>query len=157
MKNFVNGFVAIIFVAAVMGCGYNSAENTNNTAPSGNNSTNRTPGHDPEPNKPSAPAQNAFKIKGTIDDAVQEGNVCDTTKEFSIPGTLEFKFTPKDARSGEYTYSGPFNATGSGPYKINDDGTMKVDGTGCIMGKCATYSHNWTADPIDPATCKAGK
>ena len=100
-------------------------------------------------------SKRAFHIEGDIDEAHQEGNVCDTSVEFKIPGTLEFKFTPTDAMKGTYTYSGPFNAHGSGPYEIHDDGTMLVDGTGCIMGKCATYSHNWKATKIDPATCKA--
>jgi hypothetical protein len=31
------------------------------------------------------------------------------------------------------------------------------DGTGCILGKCAAYSREWQAEPIDPATCKDGK
>lgn len=89
-----------------------------------------------------------------IDEAMQEGDVCDTSVKFKVPGTLEFEFTPSSPTKGTYTYSGPFNASGSGPYEIRDDGTMLVDGTGCIMGKCATYSHNWKAEPIDPATCK---
>lgn len=99
----------------------------------------------------------SYRIKGNIDDALQEGDVCDITKPFTVEGTLKFEFTPKSPTSGEYTYSGPFNATGSGPYEIRPDGTMLVDGTGCIMGKCATYSHEWEAKPIDPATCKQGK
>ena len=98
-------------------------------------------------------SKRAFRIEGNIDDARQEGDVCDTSKKFKVPGTLEFEFTPTDPMKGTYTYSGPFNATGSGPYEIRDDGTMLVDGTGCIMGKCATYSHQWKAKQIDPATC----
>src|SRR5687768_9412263 len=77
----------------------------------------------------------AFHIEGNIDEAHQAGDVCDTRVEFKVPGTLEFKFTPTDAMKGTYTYSGPFNASGSGPYEIREDGTMLVDGTGCIMGK----------------------
>lgn len=106
---------------------------------------------------PSSIPKNAYRIKGSIDDAIQEGSVCDTSKPFTVDGTLKFEFTPKSPTSGEYTYSGPFNATGSGPYEIRPDGSMLVDGTGCIMGKCATYSHEWQAEPIDPATCKDGK
>ena len=109
------------------------------------------------PGKTAVAAKKAYRIEGTIDDADQEGNVCDTGVEFTVPGTLKFKFTPTDPAKGSYTYSGPFNATGSGPYEIKDDGTMIVDGTGCIMGKCATYSHKWKATPIDAATCKPGK
>jgi len=104
----------------------------------------------------SGAAKNAFHIEGNIDEAHQAGDVCDTSVEFKIPGTLVFKFTPTDSMKGTYTYSGPFNASGSGPYEIHGDGTMRVDGTGCIMGKCATYSHNWKATKIDPATCKGG-
>lgn len=99
----------------------------------------------------------AYRISGSIDDADQEGSVCDTSKPFTVPGTLKFEFKPTSETKGEYTYSGPLNATGSGPYEIKDDGTMLVDGTGCIMGRCATYSHKWKAVPIDPATCKEGK
>lgn len=99
----------------------------------------------------------AFHISGNIDDAAQEGDVCDVTKPFTVPGTLKFEFTPTSATKGTYTYSGPFNATGSGPYEIHSDGKMLVSGTGCIMGKCATYSHDWKATPIDPNTCEKGK
>lgn len=100
-------------------------------------------------------SKRAFRIEGDIDDAHQEGDVCDTSIKFKVPGTLEFEFTPTDAMKGTYTYSGPFNATGSGPYEIRNDGTMLVDGTGCIMGgNCATYSHEWKATPIDPSKCK---
>jgi len=107
---------------------------------------------------PSAPnIGKAFHISGNIDDAAQEGNVCDVTVTFTVPGTLKFEFTPTSATKGTYTYSGPFNATGSGPYEIHSDGKMLVSGTGCIMGKCATYSHDWKATPIDPKTCKKGK
>lgn len=102
----------------------------------------------------STDAKTAFHIEGNIDEAHQAGDVCDTSVEFKIPGTLVFKFTPTDPMKGTYTYSGPFNASGSGPYEIRDDGTMLVDGSGCIMGKCATYSHKWKATKIDPATCK---
>lgn len=41
--------------------------------------------------------------------------------------------------------------------RSRDDGSMIVDGTGCIMDRCATYSHKWKAFPIDPETCKEGK
>lgn len=84
-------------------------------------------------------------------------DVCDVTVPFTVPGTLKFEFTPTSATRGTYTYSGPFNATGSGPYEIHSDGKMLVSGTGCIMGKCATYSHDWKATPIDPKTCGKGK
>ncbi len=99
----------------------------------------------------------AFHISGNIDDAVQEGHVCDVSAPFTVPGTLKFEFTPTSATKGTYTYSGPFNATGSGPYEIFSDGKMLVSGTGCIMGKCATYSHDWKVKPIDPKTCGKGK
>ena len=95
----------------------------------------------------------AYHISGNIDDAVQEGDVCDVSVPFTVPGTLKFEFTPSGANKGKYTYSGPFNATGSGPYEIFEDGTMLVSGTGCIMGKCADYSHDWKAKAIDPKTC----
>lgn len=157
MKNILNGFAAPVFIRTVLGCGWNADSNANNSLPGGDNSTGSKADNSATAGKPAAPAQNAFRIKGTIDDALQEGNLCDTTKEFTVPGTLEFKFTPKDARSGNYTYTGPFNAKGEGPYKIQDDGTMIVDGTGCIMGKCATYSHKLTAAPIDPAGCVSGE
>lgn len=95
----------------------------------------------------------AYHISGNIDDAVQEGDVCDVSVPFTVPGTLKFEFTPTSASKGNYTYSGPFNATGSGPYEIYNNGKMLVSGVGCIMGKCADYSHDWKAKPIDPATC----
>jgi hypothetical protein len=107
--------------------------------------------------KPSAKATPApsltYHISGTIDDAVQEGDVCDVSLPFTVPGTLKFEFTPSSARKGTYTYSGPFNATGSGPYEIFDNGKMLVSGTGCIMGKCADYSHDWKVKPIGPQAC----
>jgi hypothetical protein len=97
---------------------------------------------------------NAYKISGSLDEASQSGTVCDSSQPFTIGGTLNFKFTPNSPTTGTYTYTGPFSATGSGPYVINDDGTMKLDGTGCIQGGgCATYSHVWKAEPIDPASC----
>lgn len=100
---------------------------------------------------------NAYSISGTIDEASMSGTTCDSSQPFSIGGTLQFQFTPTSPTTGTYTYRGPYSATGSGPYVINGDGTMKLDGTGCIMGgNCATYSHSWTATPIDPAKCKDG-
>jgi len=156
MKNISTGIVSLLILAFILGCGSTPDSMINrsaeNSAPAPPQATNTKPA-----NPPSAPAKKAYRIKGTIDDAVQEGDVCDTTKVFTVPGTLKFEFTPKTATSGEYTYSGPFNTTGSGPYEIREDGSMLVDGTGCIMGRCATYSHEWQAQPIDPATCKGGK
>lgn len=100
---------------------------------------------------------NAYAISGNIDEASMSGTTCDSSQPFTIGGTLQFKFTPTSATTGTYTYRGPYSATGSGPYVINGDGSMKLDGTGCIMGgHCKTYSHSWTATPIDPATCKNG-
>lgn len=97
---------------------------------------------------------NAYRISGNIDEASMSGTTCDSSQPFSIGGTLQFQFKPTSATTGTYTYRGPYSATGSGPYIINGDGTMKLDGTGCIMGgNCATYSHSWTATPIDPASC----
>lgn len=101
---------------------------------------------------------NAYQISGNLDEAKESGTVCDSSQPFTIAGDLLFKFSPTSPTTGNYTYSGPYNATGSGPYVINDDGTMKLDGTGCIMGgSCATYSHQWTATPIDPSECSGGK
>lgn len=98
---------------------------------------------------------NAYKISGNIDEASMSGTTCDSSQPFSIGGTLQFQFTPTSATTGTYTYRGPYSANGSGPYVINADGSMKLDGTGCIMGRnCKTYSHSWTATPIDPAECK---
>lgn len=156
MKNLGTGIVATLSLLFVIGCGCNPDSFVGNSA---TNSPELPKLVDPTPAiQPSTAAvKKAYRIKGTIDDAVQEGDVCDTTKAFSVPGTLKFEFTPKTPTSGEYTYSGPFNATGAGPYEIREDGTMLVDGTGCIMGKCATYSHEWEAKPIDPASCKEGK
>ncbi len=101
---------------------------------------------------------NAYRISGNLDDASMSGTTCDSSQPFTIGGTLSFNFTPTSATTGNYTYRGPYAATGSGPYVINGDGSMKLDGTGCIMGGgCATYSHSWTAEPIDPGTCGSGK
>lgn len=156
MKNITTGILAVLMLTLILGCGCrrdsllgNSADGT---APNPSPSAPSNAAHPPP-----ASAKKAYRITGNIDDALQEGNVCDTSKVFTVPGTLKFEFTPKTPTSGEYTYSGPFNATGSGPYEIRDDGTMLVDGTGCIMGKCATYSHEWKAKPIDPVNCKDGK
>lgn len=157
MKNLSTGVVALLILAFILGCGCRPDSLI------GRSGENSTPTPSPAPvvttpaDPPPAVAKKAYRIRGNIDDALQEGDVCDTTKTFTVPGTLKFEFTPKTATSGEYTYSGPFNATGSGPYEIRNDGTMLVDGTGCIMGKCATYSHEWQAQPIDPANCKEGK
>ncbi|MEO5859702.1 MAG: hypothetical protein ABIR33_12215 [Pyrinomonadaceae bacterium] len=156
MKNIWTGVLSLLVLAFVLGCGCRpellGGNGANNATPAPPLPTNSTPVLSP----PAAPKK-AYRIKGSIDDAVQEGDVCDASKPFTVPGTLEFEFTPKTSTTGQYTYSGPFNATGSGPYEIRPDGSMLVDGTGCIMGKCATYSHEWEAKPIDPATCKAGK
>lgn len=153
MKNLTFGTFALIVLAFVLGCGYKR------DSLGGNSTVDNSPDASPSEranveHSPPATAKKAYRIKGRIDDALQEGDVCDTTKAFTVPGTLKFEFTPKTPTKGEYTYSGPFNATGSGPYEIRDDGSMLVDGTGCIMGKCATYSHEWEAKPIDPAACK---
>lgn len=97
---------------------------------------------------------NAYNISGNIDEASMRGTTCDSSAPFTVGGTLTFQFTPTSATTGTYTYRGPYSATGSGPYVINDNGTMKLDGTGCIMGSnCATYSHIWKAEPIDPSSC----
>lgn len=97
---------------------------------------------------------NAYRISGSIDEASMSGTTCDSSQPFSIGGTLNFQFTPSSPTTGTYTYRGPYSATGSGPYVINGDGSMKLDGTGCIMGGgCATYSHVWRAERIDPSTC----
>jgi hypothetical protein len=154
MKNLWTEIVASFVPIFILGCGCNPNSLVSNApanSPDARPVANATPA-----GQPTTPAKNAYRIKGTIDDA-QEGDVCDTTKVFTVPGTLKFEFTPKTATTGEYTYSGPLNATGSGPYEIREDGSMLVDGTGCIMGKCATYSHEWDAKPIDPATCKESK
>lgn len=157
MKNVTSGIVAVCVLAIILGCGCRPDTLTDSAdkAPP-HASPSRAPNPADQP-PPPATVKKAYRISGTIDDASQEGDVCDTTKVFTVPGTLKFEFTPKTPTSGEYTYSGPFNATGSGPYEIRDDGTMLIDGTGCIMGRCATYSHEWKAKPIDPATCKEGK
>ncbi len=156
MKNVAFGVLAAAIVAAVMACGWQTNESINTADSRPSNSTS-TSANNSMPGKTAVDARKAYRIEGTIDDANQEGNVCDASVEFTVPGTLEFKFTPTGPSKGNYTYSGPFNATGSGPYEIKDDGTMIVDGTGCIMGRCATYSHKWKATPIDAATCKPGK
>lgn len=95
----------------------------------------------------------AYRISGNIDDAVQKGDVCNSGVPFTVPGTLNFTFTPSNFTKGTYTYTGPFGAKGSGPYEIFEGGKMEVSGTGCIMGNCDTYSHDWTATPIDPGSC----
>lgn len=95
----------------------------------------------------------AYHISGNIDDASQSSKVCDTSIPFTVTGTLKFDFTPTSPTQGTYTYSGPFKAKGSGPYEIFDNGKMVVSGEGCIMGHCASYSHDWKATPIDPASC----
>ena len=156
MKNLWTGTFATLILVFALGCGCNpdsfvSNSTSNSASPPAGNAGPKPP--DPPPSS----AGKAYRIKGSIDDATQEGDVCDTSKTFTVQGTLKFEFTPKTPTTGEYTYSGPFNATGSGPYEIRDDGSMLVDGTGCIMGKCATYSHTWEAQPIDPATCKESK
>lgn len=156
MKNLSNGIFALLVLALILGCGCRRdsliGNAANNAAPRSDQAANSTPAA-PQP----AAAKNAYRIKGSIDDALQQGSVCDTTKPFTVMGTLKFEFTPKTNTSGDYTYSGPFNASGSGPYEIRSDGSMLVDGTGCIMGRCATYSHEWEAKPIDPSTCKDGE
>ncbi len=155
MKNFANGVLATVIITVVMACGWSTGENMGDMNSRQSNSAS-TPTTNSAPGKTADTGKKAYRIEGNIDDAVQEGNVCDSSVEFTVPGTLDFKFTPTDAAKGSYTYSGPFNATGSGPYEIKDDGTMIVDGTGCIMGRCATYSHKWKAKPIDAAACKPG-
>jgi|GEM_PF-1744206 len=156
MKNIAYGLLATAIVAVVMACGWRTSESINTAAPRLSNSA-PAPAANGATVKTVDAAKKAYRIEGTIDDANQEGNVCDTSVKFTVSGTLEFEFTPTGPSKGNYTYSGPFNATGSGPYEISDDGTMIVDGTGCIMGRCAAYSHKWKATPIDAATCKPGK
>lgn len=157
MKNLLSVLIVVAIFALVMGCAWaKSSDNANSSYPTNSAIANAANANRNGPG-PGTVKKSAYRIKGTIDDATQEGNVCDSSVPFKIPGMLEFEFKPTSATKGEYTYSGPFNATGSGPYEIKDDGTMLVDGTGCIMGRCATYSHTWTATAIDPATCKPGK
>ena len=156
MKNVRSGVIAVVVLAVSISCKQLSTDtNSANNRPSG---TNPSPtATSPLPEVAGSTQKRAYHISGTIDDATQEGNVCDTSVKFEVPGTLKFEFTPSSPTKGEYTYSGPFNATGSGPYEIREDGSMLVDGTGCIMGKCAEYSHEWKAKPIDPKTCVPGK
>ncbi|MFL6466585.1 MAG: hypothetical protein ACJ72Z_01365 [Pyrinomonadaceae bacterium] len=156
MKNIAFGVFALTVLAFSISCKLLS--------PASNSANNDRPGAGPAPSATSplpdvsgTTAKHAYHISGTIDEASQEGNVCDTSVKFDIPGTLKFEFTPSSPTKGNYTYSGPFNASGSGPYEIHDDGSMLVDGTGCILGKCATYSHTWKAKPIDAKTCVPGK
>ena len=156
MKNIGFAGFACVLLAMSFGCKLLS--------PGSNSANNDRPGAGPSPTATSplpdvsgTATGHAYRISGTIDEASQEGNVCDTSVKFEVPGTLKFEFTPESPTKGKYTYSGPFNATGSGPYEIHDDGSMMVDGTGCIMGKCATYSHTWKAKPIDAKTCVPGK
>jgi len=91
-------------------------------------------------------------IYGDIDEASQAGEVCDTTVPFTVPGTLNFRFTPTSETTGTYTYSGPYGAKGSGPYEIFGDGRMVLSGEGCIMGHCDSYSHDWKVKSIEPCT-----
>jgi hypothetical protein len=95
----------------------------------------------------------AYHIKGSIDEAEVEGDVCDARKPFTLSGMLTFSFTPTNGKMGAYSYSGPFDAVGAGPYLIYDNGTMLVSGYGCVMDQCATYDHTWTATRIDPENC----
>jgi hypothetical protein len=148
--------VLLLLTVVVLACKWGPFDR-NTATPTTNSSPTPTPTPIGDITGGPAATKTAYRITGNIDDAQQEGNVCDTTKPFTVPGTLKFEFKPTGPTKGEYTYSGPLNATGSGPYEIKPDGTMIVDGTGCIMGRCATYSHNWKAVPIDPATCKEGK
>jgi hypothetical protein len=156
MRNLGTAALSLSALIFVVGCGCRpdllGGKRTNESVPEPARPANNQPSV-----SPSSMPKNAYRIKGSIDQAIQEGNVCDTSRPFTVDGTLKFEFSPKSPTTGEYTYSGPFNATGSGPYEIRPDGSMLVDGTGCIMGKCATYSHEWQAEPIDPATCKDGK
>ena len=158
MKN-QNVFIATVILVCSLGCKYlGSNSNVINTSPSAYPANSATPTPTPIGDiTGGGSGKRAYRISGNIDEAFQEGNVCDTSVEFTVPGTLNFKFTPTSPTKGTYKYTGGFNAHGEGPYEIHDDGTMLVDGTGCIMGKCATYSHNWKAKPIDTAACKDGK
>jgi len=158
MKNIGFGALALVILGVSLSCKMLSpANNSVNSAAPGSGPTPIPSATSPLPDISGSTSKHAYRISGMIDEASQEGNVCDTSVKFEVPGTLKFEFTPESPTKGKYTYSGPFNATGSGPYEIHDDGTMLVDGTGCIMGKCATYSHTWKATPIDPKTCVPGK
>ncbi len=147
--------VSILLLVGGCGLGGNESDPGNSRSTAGSSTPTPTPIGDIQGGQGNK--RRAYRISGNIDDARQEGNVCDTSVEFTVPGTLKFKFTPETPTKGTYEYSGAFNAKGSGPYEIRDDGTMLVDGTGCIMGRCATYSHEWKATPIDAATCVAGR
>ena len=154
MKNFQLPLLSLLFIVLPVSCsspkGPTPAEGSKATS---SGTAKPSPSPTPMPVPGVSGIGKAFHISGNIDDAAQEGDICDVTVPFTVPGTLKFKFTPTSATKGTYTYSGPFNATGSGPYEIYSDGKMLVSGTGCIMGKCATYSHDWKAKPIDPKTC----
>lgn len=151
-KNIASSFAVCLALSLILACNFQLGDNSQNQSVPSNASPSPTKGSS---NSTAAnQIKKAYKISGMLDEAKQEGNVCDTSVKFNVPGTLEFEFTPSSSTEGTYKYTGPFNAKGEGPYKINDDGTMMIDGTGCIMGKCATYSHEWKAEPIDPATCK---
>lgn len=156
MSKFKASFYSFILISALVSC--KPSEPKNSVAPSKAETT--VPKPSPSPSaKPSLGAvQKAYHIKGTIDEASQEGDVCDVTLSFTVPGTLKFEFTPESPTKGKYTYSGPFNATGKGPYEILGNGKMLVSGIGCIMGNhCADYSHHWEATPIDAQNCGKGK
>ena len=99
----------------------------------------------------------AYHIFGSLGDFTQDGYACPATKSFTIPGTVNMKFTPTDGNSGSVTYSGgPFGAYGDGSYTIGDGG-VKLTIHGCIVSSSGTFCNDGagtlTATPIDPATC----
>ena len=96
----------------------------------------------------------AYSISGTLDEASMSGVTCDSSKPFTIGGTLTFNFVPSSPTSGTFSYSGPYDANGSGPYTIGENGGMTISGVGCVMtGACASFTRSWNATPIDPASC----
>jgi hypothetical protein len=95
----------------------------------------------------------AYEFHGNIDDASLYGKTCDSSKTFHAAGSFQMTFTPVNEKMGTYVYTGPMSARGTGPYLFRTNGGMLVMGTGCVLNFCKTYSHNWTATPLDPDTC----
>lgn len=96
----------------------------------------------------------AYSISGTLGEASQSGVTCDSSQPFFVGGTLAMNFVPNSPLSGTFSYTGPFEANGSGTYVFGENGGLRLNGYGCVVtGKCASFSNQLSATPIDPENC----
>lgn len=103
----------------------------------------------------------AYEARGGGGEFTGTGTICSLSKPFTISGGgVTVDFTPKDATSGTYSYSGSlqgFPVFGKGTYTVKADdsgGTLTASGPGTVKtpvgNMTATDTERYTLTPTDP-------